>query len=162
MKQSPYIVKHLEQVKSDKRSIKKIIRNLRNRSSKLVDQEFYNAHHHVFDKIIRCLDCANCCHSLGPRLTDKDIDRLSRHLKLKPSQFTSTYLKTDEDADFVFKSMPCPFLNNDNYCRVYEQRPRACREYPHTDRNKMHKMLHATEKNAHVCPAVYLILKQIQ
>ncbi len=29
---------------------------------------------------------------------------------------------------------PCPFLGDDNYCSVYEARPKACREYPHTDR----------------------------
>lgn len=37
--------------------------------------------------------------------------------------------------------MPCPLLGRDNYCAVYADRPKACREYPHTDRrNTMEEM----------------------
>lgn len=46
------------------------------------------------------------------------------------------YLRVDEDNDKVFKSMPCPFLGEDNLCSIYDIRPKACREFPHTDRKK--------------------------
>jgi Fe-S-cluster containining protein len=67
----------------------------------------------------------------------------------------------DEDGDYVFKSSPCPFLASDNACSIYEFRPKACREYPHTNRPQMKQILDLTFKNATVCPAVKEILKRI-
>jgi len=109
-----------------------------------------------------CLSCGNCCRSLGPRVTDKDVERLSKVLKIKSVQFIETYLKTDEDGDMVFKTMPCPFLGADNYCAVYESRPKACREYPHTDRRKFYQIYMLSVKNAETCPIVYEVMEKIK
>ena len=68
----------------------------------------------------------------------------------------------DEDDDFVFSIMPCVFLNEDNSCKIYEDRPRACREYPHTDQRKMHQVLDITLKNISVCPAVFEIVERLK
>ncbi|MFH2142551.1 MAG: YkgJ family cysteine cluster protein [Bacteroidota bacterium] len=114
-----------------------------------------NIIHDLHDKATRkfnCLECGNCCRSLGPRILEKDIDRLSKSLKIKPKAFIEKYLLIDEDNDFIFKSMPCPFLCSDNYCSVYENRPKACCEYPHTDRNKIHQIREIIIKNNSVCP----------
>ena len=83
-------------------------------------------HDEVSEKI-DCLTCANCCRSLGPAIYDKDIERIAKALRIKPSEVVSSYLRIDEDGDYVFKSMPCPFLMDDNYCSIYESRPKACR-----------------------------------
>jgi hypothetical protein len=80
---------------------------------------------------------------------------------MRPGEFTDKYLKIDEDNDFVLRSAPCPFLDEDNHCRVYESRPRACREYPHTDRKKMTQLLELTYKNTLVCPAVLEIVDRL-
>ncbi len=109
----------------------------------------------------QCLECANCCKSLGPRITDNDIQRMSKFLKIKPGDFTKQYLRIDEDRDYVFNEMPCPFLASDNYCIIYNARPKACREYPHTDRKKIHQIKKETFLNAATCPVVYEILKEI-
>lgn len=109
-----------------------------------------------------CLVCGNCCRSLGPRITDKDIEKLSKTLRMKAVTFIDTYLKIDEDDDFVFKSMPCPFLGSDNYCAVYESRPKACREYPHTDRKKFYQIYLLSAKNAETCPIVYEVMEEIK
>lgn len=109
-----------------------------------------------------CLSCGNCCRSLGPRITDKDVERLSKVLRMKSVDFIQTYLKIDEDDDMVFKSMPCPFLGTDNYCAVYESRPKACREYPHTDRKKFYQLYMLSVKNAETCPIVYEVMDEIQ
>ncbi len=109
-----------------------------------------------------CLACGNCCRSLGPRITDKDLERLSKVLRMKSVDFINTYLKIDEDGDMVFKSMPCPFLGDDNYCAVYEFRPKACREYPHTDRKKFYQIYMLSVKNAETCPIVYEVMEEIK
>lgn len=107
---------------------------------------------------INCLDCANCCKSLGPRISDKDIEKMAKALRLKPSELLDSYLKIDEDGDYVFKSMPCPFLMADNYCMIYESRPKACREYPHTDRKKFAQIYKLTVKNTETCPIAYELM----
>jgi uncharacterized protein len=62
----------------------------------------------------------------------------------------------------VLKSSPCAFLGADNYCSIYEARPRACREYPHTNRKKMHQILDLTMRNTQVCPAVLQIVERLE
>lgn len=109
-----------------------------------------------------CLSCGNCCRSLGPMILEKDIDVLSRSLRIRTSDFIGKYLRKDEDGDFVFQTMPCPFLGNDNYCAVYENRPKACREYPHTDRKKFYQIYELTIKNAYICPIAFQVLERLK
>ncbi len=81
---------------------------------------------------------------------------------MKAAEFEETYLRIDEDGDHVLQTVPCPFLQSDNKCNIYDIRPKACREYPHTDRIKQQQILHLTRKNAAVCPAVYTILEKVE
>lgn len=117
--------------------------------------------HNRFSSEIDCLACANCCKTLGPAIYDKDIDRMAKALKMRPSEVVDTYLRIDEDGDYVFKTMPCPFLMPDNYCMIYESRPKACREYPHTDRKKFAQIYKLTVTNTSTCPIAYEVLKEL-
>ncbi|MEQ8927857.1 MAG: YkgJ family cysteine cluster protein [Fulvivirga sp.] len=72
------------------------------------------------------------------------------------------YLHLDDDNDYVLNGSPCPFLTEDNFCSVYEIRPKACRDYPHTNRKKMSGILHLTYKNTLVCPAVLAIVERLK
>jgi len=136
----------------------KAIRKSRHRE---LDDTIHAFHEDEF-ATIDCLECGNCCRSLGPRLTDKDIERIAKNLRRKPAEIIDTYLKIDEDNDYVFKSMPCPFLGDDNFCFIYEDRPKACREYPHTDRKKFYQIYPLTIRNAQTCPAVFNILERLK
>ena len=125
-----------------------------------MDEEIHYLHE-VLSAATDCLQCANCCRTLGPAIYDKDIERMAKALRMKPSEVVSQYLKVDEDKDYVFQSMPCPFLMPDNYCSIYEHRPKACREYPHTDRKKFVQIYNLTVKNAYTCPVAYKVLEDI-
>ena len=127
---------------------------------KKMDCEIHELHHTYTDKI-DCLQCANCCKTLGPLITDADIKRMAKALRLSPSEVVASYLRIDEDGDYVFKEMPCPFLMADNYCIIYENRPKACREYPHTDRKKFYQVFNLSIKNAYTCPIAYEVLSGI-
>lgn len=124
------------------------------------DTEIHRLHDEASARI-DCLTCGNCCRTLGPRITDKDVERMSKALRMKAIDVISRYLKVDEDGDMVFQSMPCPFLGDDNYCSIYESRPKACREYPHTDRRKFYQIYHLSIKNAETCPIVFDVLEKI-
>ena len=134
---------------------------LRKKKPKNLDKIVHELHDNVFQEI-DCLDCANCCKSISPTLYDKDVERLAKHFKMKPSQFVDEYLYVDEEGDYVFKQTPCPFLLPDNYCMAYESRPKACREYPHTDRKRFYQILNLTLKNTEICPAVFDLVEKLK
>lgn len=140
---------------------KAFFKKLRKKKPKELDDMVAEFHEEVFEEV-DCLECANCCKSISPIITYKDIERLAKHLKMKPSAFIDQYVYMDNDGDYVYKETPCPFLMPDNYCMVYEQRPKACREYPHTDRRKFFQILNLTHKNTHYCPAVYEVVEKLK
>lgn len=117
-------------------------------------------HEEAFAKI-DCLQCANCCKNYSPRFKTPDIKRISKHLKMKESAFIQTYLKVDEDGDFVAKSAPCPFLGTDNFCSIYDQRPSDCHRFPYTDEDVIIKRQQLTLKNSTFCPATYYVLEKL-
>jgi uncharacterized protein len=155
----------LEQFKivSGKKSAenKKFLSGLKKKDPRNVDDVFHRVHDDVFETT-DCLQCANCCKTTSPIFYQTDIDRVAKALRMKPGDFVTTYLRIDEDGDFVLKSSPCPFLDPDNYCRVYEDRPKACREYPHTDRKKMVQIMDLTHRNTLVCPAVFEMVERLK
>ena len=81
---------------------------------------------------------------------------------MKPQQFIDQYLRIDEDKDYVLQNVPCTFLGHDNYCLIYDVRPKACREYPHTDRKDFHKISNLTIKNTAICPAAFNIVEEMK
>lgn len=117
-------------------------------------------HEEAFSKV-DCLTCANCCKNYSPRFKTPDIKRISKHLRMKESAFIDTYLRLDEDGDYVVKSSPCPFLGADNYCSIYEDRPSDCQRFPYTDEDVLLKRPAITLKNATFCPAVYYVLEKL-
>lgn len=138
-----------------------LYKKLRKTKIKELDKAFHEQHEQVFQEM-DCLACANCCKTTSPIFYRADIDRLAKTLKMKVPEFIDTYLRVDEDNDYVLKSSPCSFLGQDNKCIVYENRPTACREYPHTDRKRMNQVLNLTFNNAEVCPAVYGIMERLK
>ena len=137
-----------------------LFKQLKKKKPKDLDVTVQALHNDAFGQF-DCLNCANCCSTISPIVTEKDIERLARHLRIKPSEFIGQYLMIDEDSDYVFKETPCPFLLPDNHCMVYAHRPKACREYPHTDRRRFHQILQLTHKNCEVCPVVFKITEEL-
>lgn len=115
-------------------------------------------HEEAFSKI-DCLQCAGCCKNYSPRFKTPDIKRISKHLRMRESEFIETYLRVDEDGDFVVKSSPCPFLGADNYCSIYEHRPSDCQRFPYTDEDIIIKRKELTLKNSSFCPITYYVLE---
>lgn len=137
---------------------KKYLEKLKNKKPKKLDQELIEIHDKVFSHI-DCLQCANCCKTTGPLFLEKDIERISKYLRMKPIDFIDQYLYKDEDNDWIFKQLPCPFLDSSNYCSIYVVRPKACKEYPHTDRKKFYQINKLTLKNTVICPAAYEVVE---
>jgi len=155
------LTQHKERVITKRKENNIFFKRLKKLKPKLLDKIIHPIHQQVF-KCTDCLKCANCCKTTGPLFTDKDIQRISKYLKIRPSEFVDKYLRIDEDDDYVLKSLPCNFLAEDNDCSIYEVRPKACREFPHTDRIKQFQLLQLTKKNLDICPAVFEIVERIK
>lgn len=140
---------------------KKFFDKLKKKPPKNLDYVMQELHEREF-KRTDCLTCANCCKTTGPLFTLADIERIAKYLRLKPQQFIDRYLRIDEDNDYVLQSVPCTFLDNENYCMIYEARPKACREFPHTDRKKFQQIANLTIKNVAICPAAYNIVEEMK
>ena len=146
--------------KGREKSHRKLIHRLKREKGKSLNLKAGEIHDSVFSEL-SCLDCANCCSSIPPIVNRTDASRIARHLGMQPGAFRKAYLVEDEDGDTVMNATPCPFLENDNRCRIYEFRPRACREYPHTDRQEFSHRIHLHAANAQFCPAAFHILERI-
>lgn len=140
---------------------KKFFSKLKKKPPKHLDLLMQELHTAEFERT-DCLKCANCCKTTGPLFTAKDIERISKHFRMKQQQFIETYLRLDEENDYVLQSVPCSFLGADNYCSIYEVRPKACREFPHTDRKKFQQISHLTLRNVAVCPAAFNIVEEMK
>lgn len=140
---------------------RKFLASLKKKPPKDLDKIAQQIHDEVFEEI-DCTACANCCKTLGPDFKEADIVRIAKYFKMKLPAFEEEFLQVDEDGDKVFKAMPCPFLGGDNLCSIYDVRPKACREFPHTDRKKIHQINHLTIKNTLTCPAAYLFVEKLR
>jgi uncharacterized protein len=144
-----------------KKAQRKFLDRLKKNPPRDLDTQVMAADEAVFAEV-DCLDCANCCSTISPIFTSKDVERIAGRLDLSPGKFMETYLRIDEDQDMVLQSSPCPFLEADKRCRIYEDRPKACREYPHTGQRKFHSHIEITQKNVLVCPAAFRVVEMLQ
>lgn len=156
-----YLCKLPEVAQSKNRENNRFLSRLRQLTPHDIDALFHAEHEEVFS-YMDCMSCANCCRTTGPLLLPSDIKRLAKAMKLPEGEFYKRYVRKDEDHDYIFEAMPCPFLLDDNSCSVYAHRPTACREYPHTNRRKMYQILDLTMKNYAICPAVFDIIENIK
>lgn len=156
------ILKELAQRAKEKHAEnKKFFAKLKKRPPKNLDYTMQGLHESEFERT-DCLNCANCCKTTGPLFTTADIERIAKHFRMKPSQFIDGFLRMDEENDYVLQSVPCTFLGADNYCSIYDVRPKACREFPHTDRKKFQQIAHLTLKNVAICPAAFNIVEEMK
>jgi hypothetical protein len=148
------------QSKADKEKQKKFQQYLQRADKNKVLKQLPQLHGEAFEKI-DCLQCAACCKNYSPRFKTPDVKRISKHLRMKESEFIDAYLNVDEEGDFVVKSTPCPFLGADNFCSIYEVRPSDCSRFPYTDEDVLVKRQKLTLKNASFCPIVFYVLDKL-
>lgn len=109
-----------------------------------------------------CLTCANCCKTMSPTYTTADIKRISAHLEMTPDEFKKKWLRKDRGGDWLNKTEPCQFLNlENNYCAIYEVRPKDCAGFPHHTKRRMVDYMHVYKQNVEYCPATYKLVEKM-
>ncbi len=145
--------KAAEKQKDHKRLLERVDRN---KALRLLP----GLHDETFQKV-DCLQCAACCKNYSPRFKTTDIKRIAKVLGMKEGVFIETYLRLDEEGDYVTRTHPCPFLGPDNHCSIYQDRPSDCARFPYTDEDVLIKRQKITLKNATFCPAVFYVLERL-
>lgn len=116
----------------------------------------------VWEEKIPCTECGACCRAPGPLLRERDILLLARELKMKPRAFTETYLRLDEEGDYVFQNLPCPFWEESTgLCFVYSVRPGACRNFPNLSERNQQGRLKELFADSLICPQVSRTLEEL-
>lgn len=149
--------------KSGKSDIKKYVsffsklsKNGKNNTSAQIE-----LHKEAFSKL-SCLSCANCCKTTPAIMEMDDIVRISKSLQISKNEFIKKYILEDINGELSLNKVPCHFLRDDNSCSIYEVRPQACRQFPHTDDSSYFKRPHLNARNVLVCPAAYYIAEEWQ
>jgi len=122
--------------------------------------------HKIADEVtsqIDCTQCANCCKQIRPVLDMEDVSKFALGLKNEVSEFQERYLSqdTENSSQYIFKELPCPFLNN-NKCSNYDCRPKDCRSYPHLHKKGFVYRLWGVIENYAVCPIVFNVYEQLK
>lgn len=113
-------------------------------------------------QIVDCTRCANCCKTLEIMVTNADAQRIAEHLNMTPDAFAEAYLATDKNGNSKFRQQPCPFLGEDDRCRIYGVRPTDCQEYPFTHKEGFVFRTMGHANRALTCPAVFWIVEQMR
>jgi len=109
-----------------------------------------------------CLDCANCCKTMSPTYTSKDVIRISTYLDMTQKDFREKWLRKDKTGDWVNVSKPCQFLDpQSNMCKIYPVRPEDCAGFPHHTKKRMLDYMHVFKQNIEYCPATYRMVEEI-
>jgi uncharacterized protein len=110
-----------------------------------------------------CLSCANCCRTMTPTYTPKDIVRISAHLGMSPALMKEKWLyKEKSTGDWLNRSTPCQFLNLlTNKCNIYHVRPVDCSGFPHLGKKRMVDYLHIHKQNIDFCPATFKMVEKM-
>jgi Fe-S-cluster containining protein len=112
---------------------------------------------------IDCTVCANCCKVASVQVSDRDVARLAKSLRITPQKFIAEYTVLNEKEntrDLRRTESGCVFLSG-NDCTVYDDRPTICRDFPHVVRGegRTHTRMWQFIDRACYCPIVYNALE---
>ncbi|MBI4877105.1 MAG: YkgJ family cysteine cluster protein [Acidobacteria bacterium] len=114
---------------------------------------------------IDCTVCANCCKVATARVTERDAERLARHLRVKKAVFLRDYCEESGEEGIILRrnEAGCVFLSGTE-CTVYDERPASCRDFPHLVRGAASFVARMWEMpdRACYCPIVYNALERLK
>ncbi len=152
-----------QKVRTEKTGMRRYLSKVEKNAPRNLDRTIAELEKEVW-KETDCLDCANCCKTMTPTYTAKDIKRISAHLEMTPDEFRSKWLKQERggDRDWMNKVEPCQFLDpKTHFCSIYEVRPADCAGFPHLTK-KFKDFVHVHKQNVEYCPATYRLVEKMR
>jgi len=112
---------------------------------------------------IDCTQCANCCRVATVKVSERDVERLARYLRIRPAEFVARYTTESEEEGTILRRSEekgCVFLEG-TACTVYDARPDTCQRFPHLVRGNgsiASRMWQFIDRACY-CPIVYNALE---
>jgi Fe-S-cluster containining protein len=108
---------------------------------------------------IDCTECANCCKVATVEVSERDVERLAKYLRIPPAKFVAEYTVESEEEGRILRRderTGCIFLDGRD-CTVYEARPDICQRFPHLVRGggSIASRMWQFVDRACYCPIVY-------
>jgi Fe-S-cluster containining protein len=152
-----------KKVSVHKRSFRRFLTRLEKKTPAGLDKLVEKTEKEVWREV-DCLSCANCCKTMTPTYTGKDIKRIASHLEMTADAFKKKWLRKEKSTgDWLNKNTPCQFLNpEDNKCSIYEVRPADCSGFPHLPKKRMKDYIHIHKQNVEFCPATFKMVEKIK
>jgi uncharacterized protein len=121
--------------------------------------------HRIYEEVIEqidCTKCGNCCNSLRPSVTKKEIVRLSKIDNLSFNDFVNIFVeKSDEENIKYLKDTPCKYLK-ENKCIIYSDRPEDCKSYPHIHKKDFNTRTLFMIENLEICPIAFNVYERLK
>lgn len=118
---------------------------------KVQDSKKVDAIMHKLDKKITpkidCLDCGNCCNNLRPPANNEILKQFVEPENIEKYKY--------------LREFSCKNLDG-NACKVYENRPLECQEFPYLHRDKFVARTHELLQNYEICPIVFNVLEHLK
>jgi len=151
-----------QRVRHRKRAFRRFLGNLEKNPPKELDQLASVVESETWREL-DCLTCGNCCKTMTPTFSAKDIKRISAHLGMTEQEFKNKWLyKQRNTGDWLNKNTPCKFLDlKTNMCSIYEVRPSDCAGFPHFSKKKMVHHMYTHKQNLEYCPATYRMVEKM-
>ena len=79
-----------------------------------------------------CEMCGKCCHQPYITIRPEEVDSVAHAAGIPLHIFVSKNIVRTTDGRLLLKKTdPCAFLNEDNRCRIWKDRPEICRDFPY-------------------------------
>ncbi len=124
---------------------------------KELDEQFRELHNKYF-KNYDCSKCRNCCKKLGVSMTESELKKICDYYEYDESSLKN--ILKEKYGEYV--ASPCPFLLENNDCKIDKCLPHTCLEYPYTNQPERLWSLLGVVKNSEICPVVYEILEELK
>ena len=151
----------VKKAKVEGKENKRFFHRLKKKKPAGLTKAFRTYHDEAFAHL-NCLNCANCCRTALAVFEKPDIRRISKHFEMTEKDFIKKYLKPHPDYEYLIKTLPCPFLAEDNKCSIYEIRPTGCRTYPPARLQLSEEQLDVLHDNIEICPAVSEMVEKVK
>lgn len=158
---SYYRKRFTQQVLQHRSRLRRFLSKVERDPPRLLDSYAVIADRQVWQEV-NCLACSNCCRTMTPTYTFKDLQRIAGHFNMTISAFKQKWLYRNREGDWMNVNAPCQFLDRKtNLCSIYEIRPADCAGFPHLTKKKMTDYIHVHKQNVQHCPATFKMVEKL-
>jgi hypothetical protein len=129
--------------------------------TKQLDRKVFQLSEEITSQI-DCTQCANCCKTIEPGVSEGEIERLAAYNRQSTNDFIKEFISQEPGTGIHYlHQQPCIFLQ-DHKCSIYNGRPASCADYPHLHRPQFKFRFKAVMNQYEICPIVFNVVERLK